>query len=227
MDEKQEATASNTKSYADAITAQYDAYAKQQQNSIGYQTDQQVNSALRSYEDATGDYQSQDKSLAANMYNAMDNQALVSRANGQYGGILTAQVGAVQNDYQRQRQQLALQQQKLATDTLREVEDLRTQGEYDKADALLKANQQKFQALYEDAVRVDENRYANDQWQTALDREDAEIQRQQEQSEKSYLQQLGQLFLGAGAMPSAAMLEAMGLDQATAQQYINMLLAGY
>jgi hypothetical protein len=227
MDDIQEATASNTKSYADAITAQYDAYAKQQQNSIGYQTEKNVESSVRSYEDAAGDYQSQDKSLAANMYNSMDNQALMSRANGQYGGMAVAQVGAVQNDYQLQRQQLALQQQKLATDTLRDVEDLRTQGEYDKADALLKANQQKFQALYEDAVRVDENQYANDQWQTTLDREDTEIQRQQEQTERSYLQQLGQLFLSAGAMPSEAMLEAMGLDQSTAQQYINMLLAGY
>jgi hypothetical protein len=136
------------------------------------------------------------------MYSSMDNQALMSRANGQYGGMAAAQLGAVQNDYQLQRQQLALQQQKLATDTLRDVEDLRTQGEYDKADALLKANQQRFQALYEDAVRVDENQYANDQWQTTLEREDAEIQRQQEQTEKSYLQQLGQLFLSAGAMPS-------------------------
>jgi hypothetical protein len=227
MDNIQEATASNTKSYADTITAQYDAYAKQQQNSIDYQTEKNAKSSVRSYEDAAGDYQSQDKSLAANMFSSMDNQALVSRANGQYGGMATVQVGAVQNDYQLQRQQLALQQQKLATDTLRDVEDLRTQGEYDKADALLKVNQQKFQALYEDAVRVDENQYANDQWQTTLDREDAEIQRQQNQSDRSYLQQLGQLFLSAGAMPSKAMLEAMGLDQGTAQQYINMILAGY
>jgi hypothetical protein len=227
MADNQEAAASNTKSYADAITAQYDAYAKQQQNSIGYQTEKNIDRSVRSYEDAAGDYQSQNQSLTANMYSSMDNQALMSRANGQYGGMAAAQVGAVQNSYQLQRQQLALQQQKLATDTLREVEDLRTQGEYDQADALLKANQQRFQALYEDAVRVDENRYANDQWQTTMDREDAEIQRQQEQTERSYLQQLGQLFLSAGAMPSKAMLEAMGLDQATAQQYINMLLAGY
>jgi hypothetical protein len=222
-----EAAASNTKSYADSIAEQYENYAKQQQNSIDYSTNKNINSAVRDYEDAVSDYRTNTQDLTTSMYQNMDNQALVSRANGQYGGMATASVGAVQSEYQAQRQALARQQQQLATDTLREVEDLRTQGEFDKADALLAANQQKFQALYEDAVRVDENQYSNNQWQTTLDREDAEIQRQQEQSDKQYLQQLGQAFLSAGAMPSTAMLEAMGLDQGTAQLYINMILAGY
>jgi hypothetical protein len=222
-----DAAASNTKSYADSITQQYENYAKQQQNSIDYTTNKNINSAVRDYEDAVSDYRTNTQDLSTSMYQNMDNQALVSRANGQYGGMATASVGAVQSDYQAQRQALAREQQKLATDTLREVEDLRAQGEFDKADALLAANQQKFQALYEDAVRVDENQYSNNQWQTTLDREDAEIQRQQEQSDKEYLQQLGQAFLSAGAMPSTAMLEAMGLDQGTAQLYINMVLAGY
>jgi hypothetical protein len=222
-----EASNANTKSYADTIAQQYDAYAQQQQNTIDYTTNKNVNSALRSYEDAVSDYQTQNQSLSRSMYQDMDNQALVSRANGQYGGMATASVGAIQSEYQTQRQELARQQQKLATDTLRNVEDLRAQGEFDKADAVLQAAQQKFQALYEDAVRVDENQYSDYQWQTALDREDAQIQQETAQSDREYLQKLGQAFLSAGAMPSTAMLEAMGLDQGTAQLYINMVLAGY
>ena len=115
----------------------------------------------------------------------------------------------------------------LATDTVREVENLRAQGEFDKADALLKSRQQQFQSLYEDAVRVDENRWANEQYQTGLQREDTAIEREQTLYDKSYLQQLGLAFMKMGVVPAQNMLDAMGLDRSSAQSYVNAVLMGY
>jgi hypothetical protein len=222
----------NTQSYEDSIRAQYDAYAQGETQAIEAKTQAAVAAEQQSYEDTVADYQAQYRALTAQGLQATDNQALESRAAGRYGGIGTAQVAAVQQDYQSARQQLSLQQQSLATDTLREMENLRAQGQFDQADALLQIRQMEFSALYEDAVRVDENRYANAQWEESLQREDEALAREQAQaeaqaaqSEKDYLRQLGQTFLTSGVMPSGEMLEAMGLDQATAQQYINILAA--
>lgn len=218
--QRAEASAANTKSYAEEIRGQYDAYAAQQQENIDHRVQQDTAQAQRAYEDQIGAYQKQYRDYTKNMYQGMDNAALQSRVNGQFGGMATAQAGAVRNAYQNQRQQLSLRQQKLATDTLREIEDLRAQGAFDKADALLQARQQEFQALYEDAVRVDENKYGNEVYQNDVDREQA-------QNDRAYLQQLGQAFMSMGVMPSESMLVAMGLDQATAQSYINAVKAGY
>lgn len=220
------AKSANTKSYADAINGQWNAYAQQQQNNIDQQTQQNVNKEQRSYEDSISDYQKQYRDATTNMYQGMDNAALTADVSGQRGGMATAQVNSIQNQYQRQRQSLALQQQKLATDTAREIEDLRAQGEFDKADALLKARQQQFQQLYEDAVRVDENQYSDWKYDNTLEREDQSIQRDQANSDKEYLQKLGQGFLNLGVMPSESMLNAMGMSQATAQLYINAVQAG-
>ena len=224
--QKDEAAASNTKSYADMISQQYDSYVQQQNNNIDYQTRIQQEKAARAYEDAIGNYQKQYRDATAKMYQGMDNQALMSDVSGQYGGMATASVAGVQSTYQQQRQQLALQQQKLALDTTREIESLRAQGEFDKADALLKARQLEAQQLYDDAVRVDENRWSNQQYQTALDREDAAIQREQQNSDLDYQRSMGMAFLNYGLLPPDNILTAMGIDAATAQQYINAVQMG-
>lgn len=226
QEQKDEAAASNTKSYADMISQQYDSYVQQKQNNIDYQTRIQQEKAARAYEDAIGNYQKQYRDATAKMYQGMDNQALVSDVSGQYGGMATASVADIQAAYQQQRQQLSLQQQKLALDTAREVEDLRKQGEFDKADALLQARQLEAQQLYDDAVRVDENRWSNQQYQTALDREDAEILREQQNSDLDYQRSMGMAFLNYGLLPPDNILSAMGIDAATAQKYINAVQMG-
>lgn len=226
QEQKDEAAAANTKSYADMISKQYDNYIQQSNANIDYQTQVQQAKAARAYEDAVANYQKQYRDATAKMYNGMDNQALMSDVNGQYGGMATASVADIQSTYQKQRQQLAIQQQQLALDTAREVEDLRAQGEFDKADALLKARQLEAQQLYDDAVRVDENRWSNQQWQTSLDREDAEIQREQENSDLDYQRSMGMAFLNNGILPPDNILSAMGIDATTAQQYINAVQAG-
>lgn len=216
----------NTKSYADLIGQKWDAYGQAKSAQIDEQVRQNQEILRDSYENNLSGYQKQFQNYTTGMYQGMDNQALMSRVNGQYGGMATAQVGAVQNAYQAQRQQLAQKQQQIAVDTARQMEQLRAQGEFDKADALLSSTQQRLQELYADAIRVDENRYGNQQYDTTIEREDQEIQRNQEATDKAYLQALGQTFLSVGAMPSDSMLEAMGLTKATAQLYINAVKLG-
>ena len=244
----EDAKTANTKSYADLINGQWDAYAQQQTNTIDQRTRQNMLSAQRNYEDSIGSYQKQYRDATTSMYQGMDNAALTADLSGRYGGMASAQVSSIQNAYQKQRQQIALQQQKLATDTAREIEDLRAQGEFDKADALLKARQQQFQQLYEDAVRVDENQYSNWRYDNdnqredaqraeayqredaqraeAYQREDAAIEREAQADDKDYLQKLGQSFLSIGVMPSQAMLDAMGISKESAQLYIYAVQAG-
>lgn len=217
----------NTTSYADNINMQYDNMAQQTQQNIDRQVQQGVNTAVYGYQDAVPTYQQNYRQATINQYNGADNAALNARASGQYGGMATSNVNAVQTMYQQQRAQIAQQQQKLAEQTVRQVADLRAQGEFKKADQLLQQSQQRFQQLYEDAVRVDENTYGNWQYQNEIERDDAEIARQEAQAEKEYQQSLGLTLLKMGVMPDASILTALGISSSTAQQYINMVLYGY
>lgn len=222
-----EAQAANTRSYADLITNQYNAYIQGKQNQIDYQTQQAVNDTQRQYDDAVSGYQKQYRDLTTSMYQNIDNNALMARANGQRGGMGTLSVNTAQADYQAQRQALAMKQQQLATDTARQIEELRANGEFDKADALLEARQLEFQQLYADAVRVDENQYANEQYETAIEREDAAIDLEQQTNERNYRRELGMAFLSAGVVPPADILADMGIDAATAQTIASRIALGY
>lgn len=221
------AAAANTNSYADLINNQYDNMWQQTQLGIDRQTQQSVDEAVRGYEDSVPTYADAYRQATIDQYNGADNAALNARMSGQYGGMATANVNAIQSQYQQQRAKIAQEQQQLAEQTVRQVADLRAQGEFQKADQLLQQSQQRFQQLYEDAVRVDENTYSNWQYQNTMDREDAEIARQEAQTEKEYQQSLGLTLLKMGVMPDETILEALGISSSTAKQYINMVLYGY
>ena len=72
---------------------------------------------------------------------AQDNQALYAEWRGDKGGIGAVQYAAVQNAAMEQRRAVNQAQTKLSTDTARRIADLRSQGEFEKADALLELNQ--------------------------------------------------------------------------------------
>lgn len=214
------------KSYADDINKRYRTEQEQIAANIDYQTALKQRQARYAYEDALADYQRKYRNYTAQAMNGVDNSLLASRASGRFGGTATANAAAVQNQYQQARQELALQQQQLATDTMREVERLRSEGEFDKADQLLKSRQAQFQALYEEGIRVDENQYNNYVQQNTWDRDDERIQREEEREQKQWMQQLGMQAMQVGLMPNEEMLKAMGIDMATAQLYINAVKAG-
>lgn len=116
--------------------------AKQQQEAaINYGVEQGVNELRRAEEDAQQQYQAQQDQINIDEARAKDNQALYAEARGDRGGIGAAQYDSIMNAAAQNRLTVGQQQTKLSTDTARQIADLRAQGEYKKADAVLELTQ--------------------------------------------------------------------------------------
>lgn len=181
----------------------YDAQAQQAVNQLNYETQSAVDQLNRAWQDAQPTYEAAIANQLLETKQAQDAQALRNQVNGDRGGIGSAQVTAIGNTGAKNREAIAAQQRKLATDTARQIADLRAQGKYQEANLLLQNNQQKLAALYEEQVRL----------------------QQQEADSKNVLASLGNSYMSAGIMPSDEMLAAMGIDAATAQKYVDLVKA--
>lgn len=115
---------------------------QQQTGAIDYATNQGIKELDRAEQDAAGDFQTQRNQIAVDEAKAKDNQALYAETRGDKGGIGAAQYDAVANTAAQNRLAVNSAQTKLATDTARQISDLRAQGEYEKADAMLSLSQQ-------------------------------------------------------------------------------------
>ena len=151
------------------------------------------------------------------------------------GGIGQQQYNSVQNNAAQNRVTVNAAQVKLATDTQRQIDDLRAQGELEKADKLLEISQAYMQGLVslgqwaaeynlsaarlEQSVREWENEFALSAGQVL-----GSYQGQPTMSAKKYsdsvLAESGSALLAAGVMPSSEQLAAMGL---TRQQALLLL----
>ena len=216
---------------------------QQQVNKIDYGTNQAVLDLIRQQQDAQGVYQEQRNQIAIDEAKAKDNQALYAEARGDKGGIGQAQYDQIMATAAQNRLQVSQAQQKLATDTARQIADLRAQGEYEKADALLQLSQQYLSQLInleqwamEYNLSVAQFNEAVRQWEAEYKMQEASItgyykgaptlQYQQYQNELALTQQnqmasAGETLLSAGIMPSASQLAAMGITQEQAQSYIT------
>ena len=211
----------NVRDYAQSVTDQYgklvkdqntsvDAAVKAAESRLGTISSAGDNAAKRNLQQAQSDLQE--------AYRTRDG---IEQNNGNRQRIGHTQYGQNEISYDQQRANIAAQQAQLEKDITRQVADLRSQGEYAKADAALQAAQQQFQQLYTDALRRDTNLRGNYEYVTGLQREDQKIQRDQETADKEFAQKMGELMMSKGIMPEDGMLSAMGIDQATAQLYIN------
>ena len=115
---------------------------QQQTGAIDYATNQGIKELDRAEQDAAGDFQTQRNQIAVDEAKAKDNQALYAETRGDKGGIGAAQYDSVANTAAQNRLAVNSAQTKLATDTARQISDLRAQGEYEKADAMLSLSQQ-------------------------------------------------------------------------------------
>ena len=216
---------------------------QQQVNKIDYGTNQAVLDLIRQQQDAQGVYQEQRNQIAIDEAKAKDNQALYAEARGDKGGIGQAQYDAIMNTAAQNRLQVNQAQTKLATDTARQISDLRAQGEYEKADALLQLSQQYLSQLInleqwsmEFGLSVAQFNASLQQWAAEYEMAVADItgnfrgtptlQYQQYQDELALKQQnqmasAGETLLAAGIMPSASQLAAMGLSMEQAQSYLT------
>ena len=228
----------------------YQNAQQQQQNTIDFGTNQAILELLRNTQDAEAQYQEQRNQIAIDEAKAKDNQALYAESRGDKGGIGAAQYDAIMNTAAQNRLAVNSAQTKLATDTSRQIADLRAQGEYEKADALLTLSQQYLSQLMsleqwaaEYNLSVAQFNASLQQWQAEYDLKVADLlgsyngmptlsakefafnQQQYQDSLKAdqekKLASAGEILLAAGIMPSASQLAAMGMTTTEAQSYIT------
>ena len=208
------------------------AAQEQAERQIDYATAQGVAALERAREDAAAQYQTQRDQAAKYGRNAMDNAALYAELRGDRGGIGLAQYNAVQNAAEENRLAVDAAQIKMATDTDRQIADLRTQGEFAKANQVLEISQAYLQQLvsleqwaaeynlsaakFQETVRQWENEFALSVGQVT-----GSYQGQTTMTAKKYsdslLAESGSALLSAGVMPNGEQLAAMGLTQAQAR----------
>lgn len=175
--------------------------AKQQVELARQQYNQQVNQSMdtnaadlnRALADAQGQFQTQQNQIAANEMNALDNAALYAEARGDKGGIGYAQYNNIQNTAAQNRQSVRQAQTKLATDTARQISDLRAKGEFDKADKALELAQTYLSELQRIEEFAANYNLSVDQINTAIAEWEAEFNNANKQFADNYELTLAQL----------------------------------
>lgn len=120
---------------------QNQAAQKQAKAQVDHAVQQGVNELTRAEEDAQEQFQTQQNQVDIDEAKALDNQALYAEARGDRGGIGQAQYGHIQATAMNNRRAINTARTKLSTDTQRQIADLRAQGEFQKADAVLQLAQ--------------------------------------------------------------------------------------
>ena len=223
--------------YLDQWRQSAEAQAEQQAD---YATEQGVKELQRAEEDAQKQFQTQRNQVDIDEAQALSNQALYSEARGDKGGIGASQYASIQNTAAKNRLTVNQSQTKLATDTARQIADLRAQGEFQKADSLLEISQtyltqlmqlQQWALSYN--MSVDDFNNEVDKWKANYEMQVAELtgtyRGEQtyaaKKAEEGKLADAGAALLDAGIMPSSAQLSAMGMTKSQAQSYINAIKA--
>ena len=156
------------------LAEQGEAARQQAEQRIDNEVEQGVEALLRAEEDAQPGFQSMRDQIAIDERQALDNQALYAEMRGDRGGIGRAQYASIQNTAAVNRRQVGLEQQRLATETARQIEDLRRQGEFRKADQVLELTQKQLSELMELERWAKEKNLSIAQFNTELARWEAE-----------------------------------------------------
>ena len=221
-----------------AILDQWFETSRDQSNQqIDYATGKGVNELNRAMEDAAPKFQTQRNQNATDEARALDNAALYAEARGDRGGIGQSQYNEIQSAALQNRQAINSAQTKLATDTARQIADLRAQGEFEKADNLLKLTQQKLSQLMsleqwgaQYAMSQEQMRQSLEQWQKEYDLNKANVTgyftdgtptRAATESAREAAAGIASALLEAGIMPNDEQLKALGMTSDQAQSYLT------
>lgn len=183
-----------------------DSQKQESQNAIDYNVQKAANDLQRAEEDAQAQFQAQRDQIAGQERTARDNSALYSEMRGDRGGIGKAQYDAIANTAATNQLTVNKEQTKLATDTARQIADLRAQGEFQKADELLKITQSYLSQLMQLKQWADQTNVSIDEFNIGVD--------QWEQEYNSKIQQA----LGEMGMNAVQYTTGLNLDR---QQYLT------
>lgn len=210
----------------------FKAAQQQQINQVDYGVNTAVAELIRQQQKAQAQFQEQRDQIAVDEAKAKDNQALYAERRGDKGGIGQAQYNAIMNTAAQNRLQVSQAQTQLATDTARQIADLRAQGEFEKADALLELSQTYLSQLMsleqwsmEFGLSVAQFNASLQQWQMEFEMAKADLTGYYEgKPTLAYQKNLadqGWTMLSAGMPPTESQLAAMGLTGEQAQSYIT------
>ena len=209
----------------DLATQEIEAERQRQNQQIDRTMDTQAAQLNRALADAQGQFQVQQDQIARDERIAMDNAALYAEARGDRGGIGQAQYNSIQNTAAQNRLAVSQAQTKLATDTARQISDLRAQGEFDRADRMLELTQ-----TYLSELRAIEQYAANynlsvDQMNTAIAEWEADFNRASQQYAANMELSLAQITgaFGDGTPTYQAYQDTLNAQASLA---LNMIKAG-
>lgn len=153
------------------LKEQMDVGEQQMNNTIDRAVQTGAEDLNRALDDAADAYQTERNQVARDAAIAEDNSALYAEMRGDDGGVGRAQYDAIANTAAQNQLAINQQQTQLASDTARQIADLRAQGEFDKADKLLELTQNYLGQLIsieqwgqQYNLSVDQINQAIDQW---------------------------------------------------------------
>ncbi|MBR5284182.1 MAG: hypothetical protein IKU27_03955 [Clostridia bacterium] len=238
----------NTPNKADETRSRMDAAAieslyAQMRETEEASIDGSVASAVAQLEqaqaDAQKDFDARQAQVDLDEAQARDRQVLYAAARGDRGGITARQYDSISNTASKGRQTIEQQRQALATETNRQIADLRAQGEFRKADALLQLTQQQLSQLwelqqYEDNQQLQAEKLAMQQadltgmyngektYDAARAEQEWDYTTQQQAQKQAY--QVAMEMIRAGQMPSDSLLQSAGMlaEKTTYQNMANL-----
>lgn len=152
----------------DLMNQEIDAARQQYNNQIDYSMDTAARDLNRALTDAQDAFHTQQDQITAEEMQARDNAALYAEARGDKGGIGQAQYNSIQNTAAQNRLQVRNAQTKMATDVSRQISDLRSKGEFDKADRMLQLTQEYLSQLRQIEQYANDFNLSVDQINTAI-----------------------------------------------------------
>lgn len=227
------------------LEAWQQATMQQSDGKIDYAVAKAVADLERALQDAQPQFKEQAETVAREERQALDNSALYAEMRGDKGGIGQEQYNSIQNTAAQNHLAVQQAQTKLATDTQRQIADLRAQGEFEKADAALQITQQYLQQLigleqwakeynlsveqFQESIRQWEAEYnmamqqfqtGVNQWQAEFDAAQNQWQQQFDYNKQSDLANVGWALLESGIPLSEEQMSAMGIDPGQASQIL-------
>lgn len=227
------------------LDAWQQAALQQSNGQIDYAVAKAVADLERALQDAQPQFKEQAETVAREERQALDNSALYAEMRGDKGGIGQEQYNSIQNTAAQNHLAVQQAQTKLATDTQRQIADLRAQGEFEKADAALQITQQYLQQLigleqwakeynlsvdqFNEQIRQWEMEYnmamqqlqiSQNQWQAEFNAAQSQWQQQFDYGKQSDMANIGWALLEAGVPLSQEQMDAMGIDANQASQIL-------
>lgn len=224
---------------AAAIEDLYSRMREQQDAAVDASVSSAVAQREQARADAQKDFDAQQARVNIDEAQARDRQVLYAAARGDRGGITAHQYDSISNTAANQRQAIEQQRQALAADTNRQIADLRAQGEFKKAEALLKITQQQLSQLWElqqheDDQRLQQEKLAMQQadltglyhgkptYDALRKTQEWDYETRQQAQKQAY--QVAMEMIRAGQMPSDNLLTSAGMleEKNTYQNMANL-----